>query len=155
VLFCVHAFDEVESTQDVAKSFPPYSIILTSKQTHGRGRNGKKWQSQEGNLFSTFVLPGDRDPFQAHTIFLKSIKKVLSKWIPLERISIKPPNDILIDAKKISGILVEVEDEKILLGFGLNIVSAPFVDQPTTCLRDLCVKATIHTIIFELTQVFY
>lgn len=152
MLFCVHNFDEVESTQDVAKSFLPYSIILASKQTNGRGRNGKKWESQEGNLFSTFVFPGDFDPFAINTLVLKSLKKTLSQWIPSDQITVKTPNDILIHQRKISGILIEPCPQKILVGLGMNLVHCPFVSQPTVSLLDLGIQKNVHHILFELTK---
>jgi biotin-[acetyl-CoA-carboxylase] ligase BirA-like protein len=151
-LFCVHIFDNVSSTQDIALDFPPFSIIVASSQTKGRGTNQKEWQSQKGNLFSTFVFPSDYDPFEINTLFLKTLKKIFSTWIPSDQITVKTPNDILINQKKISGILIEVHPQKILVGLGINLIYHPVVNQPTICLLDLNVQKNMHQILFDFTK---
>ena len=124
-------FKSVKSTNDVAhmlikkKNIRP-SIILSEKQTKGRGTMGKKWISKKGNLFLTIFFEMRREgvDFKKFAIlnayFLRSIlaKKFSNK------IKIKWPNDLLFQEKKICGILQETvikgEKKYLIVGIGIN-----------------------------------
>ena len=99
-------FKSVKSTNDIAhklikkKKIRP-TIILSEKQTNGRGTMGKKWISKKGNLFVSifFSLKSiDYSITKLSTINLNIIKKLLSMYTK-EKIFIKKPNDIMIDKK--------------------------------------------------------
>jgi len=129
-----HILDICESTQNEAEKFPVFHYVLAKQQTNGRGRNQRVWQSIEGNLLATFNLPlTDKAPLYGFMASL-AVAQTLAFLSP----RIKWPNDVLIDGKKIAGILLEVRSDKILLGLGLNIVDAPKQNMlyETTCLKD-------------------
>lgn len=115
-------FDELDSTNTHAVHYPVGSVIISGKQTAGRGRNNRFWISQRGNLFLSAVLPvfGDNTPLLAFVAGV-SLAEALSD-LP---VFLKWPNDVLLNGAKIAGILLERNDNKIVAGFGVNIINAP------------------------------
>ena len=139
-------YKKVSSTNDIAmqKIRQGYKsgVIISDKQTHGRGRHGKKWVSNKGNLFFSifFIINEKIQISKLVNSNLRIIKKILSKYIK-SKIKIKRPNDITVNKKKICGILNETlfyNDLKFLvIGIGINIVSSPNIrDYPTTNLNE-------------------
>ena len=131
----------VTSTNDVSKKLIKDSnkesgCNFADLQTNGRGTKGKKWISQKGNLFGTFFfhLKNSYPPFNEFAfINLVIILSVIEKFCEKKYISLKWPNDIFVNKKKICGILQELitQDEKIFLiiGIGINIVSNPEINE--------------------------
>ena len=115
---------------------------LAHTQTKGRGRNQNKWTSTKGNLFlSTIIKPKSDKSFwhQLSVIVGFSIIQVLVDiGVDSNLINLKWPNDILVDEKKICGILLESSDNFIIVGIGLNILTNPVFDTKwaTTKLND-------------------
>lgn len=105
-----------------AQACPPGTVIMTETQTAGRGRYGRTWQSPKGNLYMSLVLPdmGKNTPYIA---FLTAV--AVADSLPDFNVSLKWPNDILLDGKKLAGILVERAGDKIIVGIGVNIISNP------------------------------
>ena len=148
-------YKKVSSTNDIAmqKIRQGYKsgVIISDKQTQGRGRHGKKWVSNKGNLFfSIFFIINKKTQISKLVISnLRIIKKVLSKHVK-SKIKIKRPNDITVNKKKICGILNETlfyNDLKFLvIGIGINIVSSPNIrDYPTTNLNKITNKTVSKT----------
>ena len=140
-------YKKVSSTNDIAmqKIRQGYKsgVIISDKQTHGRGRHGKKWVSNKGNLFFSIFFNINKKIQTSKLAInnLRIIKKILSKHIK-SKIKIKRPNDITVNKKKICGILNETlfyNDLKFLvIGIGINIVSSPNIrDYPTTNLNEV------------------
>jgi len=126
----------VKSTNDEAikliksKNKKP-SILISEKQTKGRGTMGKEWISEKGNLFISLFFEITKskmkfDKFSTLNPFI--IKKVLQKF-SREEIFIKYPNDLLIKKKKLCGILQEViqfnNTKYLIIGIGINTLSSP------------------------------
>ena len=139
-------YKKVSSTNDIAmqKIRQGYNsgVIISDKQTRGRGQHGKKWISNKGNLFFSIFFNINKNIQTSRLVIsnLKIIKKILSKHIK-SKIKIKRPNDITVNKKKICGILNETlfyNDLKFLvIGIGINIVSSPSIrDYPTTNLNE-------------------
>lgn len=137
-------FDVITSTnqyiKEQYKNLEPFTIINANKQTNGRGRVDRKWESIEGkNLtFSIYLKPKilpEKLPLLSLVIGA-SIYNVLSKYI---NCLIKWPNDIIVNDKKIAGILVESiysnKLEALVAGIGININQGQFS-------KDLKNKAT-------------
>ncbi len=126
--FC---YDELKSTNDEAKHFCQYphrQIIIQAKtQTAGRGRRGRSWISENGNLFFSLVLEFDiKNIGSLVLISALSIAQTLEKLTQNKSIKLKWPNDVLLNGAKLSGILLEKGDgEYIIVGIGVNIVSSP------------------------------
>ena len=152
-------FNKVTSTNDIAiskiKSGILNGIIISGIQTSGRGTYGRKWCSYNGNLFVTiFFEIKKKIDLKSFTIFnCNIIKNILLKTIK-KKINIKPPNDILINKKKICGILQEiisVKEKKIaIVGVGINITSSPLMKRyETTFINKYIKKKVSKHMIFE------
>ena len=153
-----YKFNFVTSTNDKALSIikkkkKTSGIILANNQSKGRGRYGKRWISYKGNLFMSVFFNLDKFKLTTNRLSklnLAIIKKVLKKYCK-KKIQIKYPNDILIEKKKICGILQETLTLKksnfLIVGIGINLVKNPKINEyPTTCLT----KSTDYSINREL-----
>jgi BirA family biotin operon repressor/biotin-[acetyl-CoA-carboxylase] ligase len=150
--FKIFRFKKVESTNNSAiriikNTNTEYGMIIANKQTSGRGQYGKKWISYNGNLFVSFFYK-----FDHLTVSLKQITKVNSLLVKKllsiyykKKITFKKPNDLLIDKKKICGILQEkiskLNKKYLIVGIGINLIKNPNLkNYPTTNLSELLNK---------------
>lgn len=120
--------------------------IVAEEQTGGRGRGGKKWVSNKGNLFATLILPISFDikklPLVSCVASLATFK-CLNYFIDKNRsLKIKWPNDILFKDSKLSGILIEnlisTDSNFSIIGIGINVNSSPSIhNHDTTSLEEI------------------
>jgi BirA family transcriptional regulator, biotin operon repressor / biotin---[acetyl-CoA-carboxylase] ligase len=98
------------------------AIVLTGRQTAGRGRGSNKWSSPPGVMTVTFVLPVS-DQIQPHHVPLVAGLAVREACAELgaTRAGLKWPNDIWADDLKLAGLLCERTDHVDLVGVGLNV----------------------------------
>jgi len=129
----VYHFEKVSSTnevaKDLAKKLEDDFIVSAEKQTAGRGRKDRSWRSPKGGLYFSLCLPKES---------IISLKVSVAVVETLECLDLSPslkwPNDVLLDGKKLCGILVENLEERSVVGVGLNINKAPL--NGSTCLND-------------------
>lgn len=125
---------------------PEGDWLITDRQTAGRGRMGRVWQDGIGNFMgSTLVeLRGNYPP--AHSLALMMglcLHRVLKGWAGHICFRIKWPNDIVVNGAKVAGILLERHGDFVVIGVGVNLISAPqFLDRATTSLAALGVKVS-------------
>jgi len=156
-----------------SSSFPFESFCVTTReQTNGRGTSGRRWipggsgggddsgggDSGTGNTFVTIGIPISRWtstripitllPLKMGCLVANRLQLLLEKHIPNHNqsspvVSVKWPNDILINNGKVSGILIEAHEDWFLVGIGVNLASAPVVPgsgpdhgRVATCLSD-------------------
>ncbi|MBE6448668.1 MAG: biotin--[acetyl-CoA-carboxylase] ligase [Alphaproteobacteria bacterium] len=120
------------STNDDAielSAYTPYTqfIISAQEQTKGRGRLGRIWHSHKGNLFFSLGIK-QKDIALNHWPFLSSLALAQSilHLSPSSMVSLKWPNDVLLQGHKVSGILLEQgQNNYTIVGIGINIVSSP------------------------------
>ena len=129
-------FKIVKSTNDTAlklikKNISKPTLIMSERQTGGRGRIGKKWISNKGNLFISifFKLNQKKINFKQFAVLNAfMIKKIISDKIS-RKIKIKWPNDLLYKKDKFCGILQEVikfnKFDFLIVGIGLNTNVVP------------------------------
>jgi len=130
-------FDEIDSTNFEAKrmaeagDFGPLWITAKS-QTGGKGRRGRAWVSETGNLFCTGLFPRAGTPASAARLSFAAalaVHDTVSSFRQGAETKIKWPNDVLLGGAKISGILLESGTSNgqlwVAVGIGVNIVSAP------------------------------
>ena len=145
-----YIFKKVQSTNDIALRLINLGklngVILTEYQTKGRGQRGNKWISKKGNLFMTifFEINKKLSIKKITSLNILLIKKIISKQIKSE-ITIKLPNDILVDKKKVCGILQEIYFKNnikfLVVGIGINIINSPnVIKYETTCLNNYSKK---------------
>ena len=142
MIFKKFFYKKVNSTNDLAikkiKTGIAHGIIIADYQKKGRGQRGKKWLSFKGNIFMTifFKIKKNINIKKITILNCKLIKKILFHYIKT-KITIKPPNDLFVNKKKICGILQELKfnnDEKfIVIGIGINLIKNPTIkNYPTT-----------------------
>ena len=145
-------FKSVKSTNNVAlrlikkKNLAPV-IIISERQTEGRGTMGKKWVSKKGNLFFSILFEiNDKKINFRHYAILNAylLKGIISKEIS-KKIKIKWPNDLLYNKNKICGILQEVVNYNgkkfLVVGAGINTnFSPPKKGFLSTSLKDIANK---------------
>ncbi|HXM54890.1 MAG TPA: biotin--[acetyl-CoA-carboxylase] ligase [Candidatus Dormibacteraeota bacterium] len=110
--------DAVPSTQDVARQLPVGTVVVAQHQTAGRGRLGRRWEAPPGSaLLASWVMPvHDLAPLAAGVAAARACgDAVRLKW----------PNDLLLEGRKLGGILVERTGHKCLVGTGINLTWAP------------------------------
>ncbi|WP_108851801.1 biotin--[acetyl-CoA-carboxylase] ligase [Albidovulum aquaemixtae] len=133
-----HVLDEVDSTNSEAQRIAPGltqpTWILARRQTAARGRRGRAWISPRGNLAATLVMRPGGEP--AHAA-LRSFVAALALADALETvagpratISLKWPNDVLLNGGKVAGILLESVGQgggvsRLAVGIGVNLAEAP------------------------------
>lgn len=133
--FRVHHYKEVLSTNREAldlieKGISNETIIITDKQTEGRGRTGKSWISPEGNLYASLIINQEADVSKLTELTFVTALAVghtILSFINGLNLQYKWPNDVLIDGKKISGILLEKRSNSnwLIIGIGINVNHAP------------------------------
>jgi len=136
--------------------------IASLAQTRGRGRRGRLWQSEAGNLAASLVniLPKDvADPgllgFVAALALLRALTSLDMPGGSM-RIGLKWPNDVLANGAKLAGILLEAERLKtgelaIIVGIGVNVKSAPEnLPYAATCLNQLGIKESARSLFTAL-----
>jgi len=146
-------FKKVKSTNNTAiriikETKYNLGMVVAETQINGRGQYGRKWISLKGNLFVSFFNELNKTNLSINNITKINcllVKKLLSSFTN-KKILYKKPNDLLIDRKKISGILQEiifVREKKLLItGIGINIKKNPILkNYPTTNLQDLSKKS--------------
>ncbi len=133
----MYLFGEVESTNNAlrrlaAAGAPPGTVVLADEQTSGRGRLGREWFSPGGvNLYASVLFrPSLRPREVAVFSFIASLALAEAIDAMGTTASIKWPNDVLIEGKKVAGSLVECatrgdEVEHVILGVGVNLNVEP------------------------------
>ena len=126
--------ENTESTMDLARKMkeahPPnrgLKIIVAGKQNGGRGRLGRKWISREGGLYFTLMTSSSLPPSFAPLESLKTgalIASLLRETYSIPA-QVKWPNDVLVEDRKIAGVLIETTGDLSFVGIGLNLASAP------------------------------
>lgn len=128
----IHYFREVGSTMAAGrglakKGAPAGTIVIAEVQTRGRGRLSREWSSPEGGIYLTIVLRPRISPIYAPRINLMASVAVAAAVRKLFRLKaeLKWPNDVLIQGKKVCGILAEMDAEMdvinfVIVGIGVN-----------------------------------
>ena len=138
----VHYLEEVVSTMATARDLardgcPDFTVVIAGRQTGGRGRLQRRWDSQAGGLYFTLVIRPEIPPawsyrynFAASLELARTIRQMLDV-----QVDVKWPNDLLVNEKKVSGMLSEMEAEAdrvtfINIGLGLNVNNVIAADVP-------------------------
>ena len=131
-------YDRIDSTNEearrrVAAGQPGPVWIAARRQVAGRGRRGRGWSSESGNLAATLLLPvpgGPADAALYSFVAALAVADTLTDLAPEQHVSLKWPNDVLLNGGKASGILLEslgtAGDATLLaVGIGLNLAHHP------------------------------
>jgi BirA family biotin operon repressor/biotin-[acetyl-CoA-carboxylase] ligase len=126
----MYHFDQIDSTNLKARALAPGcpdgTVIVAEQQLEGRGRMGREWESPMGGIWFSVILKPDMSPDHIYRLTLVAglsvVRVLVDVGIPAQ---IKWPNDIIINEKKVCGILTEVDAEMdvvnfVILGVGIN-----------------------------------
>jgi len=145
----IKQYQQASSTQDLAHDAAnddacEGALFQALKQEAGRGRHGNKWSAPLGNLYLSFVLKPDYQldkAGQVSFVVACALARALEEYIDTTKhdLTVKWPNDILIDGLKVSGILLEsnIKDnalDSLIVGIGVNIFNKPDL---AICLNDV------------------
>ena len=137
--------------------------ITAGRQTVGRGRRGRAWFSEPGNLYASLLLidPAPMDRLGSLPLAVAvAVQDAVSRIMPLDApdVLIKWPNDILVDRRKVCGILIEGETlpdgrHGLVIGIGINVAVAPDAPlYPVATLRDFGASASPEDLFAHLFQ---
>jgi BirA family transcriptional regulator, biotin operon repressor / biotin---[acetyl-CoA-carboxylase] ligase len=158
--------DSIGSTQTDAKlriaSTPRPFVVMAHVQTQGYGKFERVWVSYRGNFSATFAVEMAIEHYEFGKVpMLISLKlcELLSTLCQFEHtFNIKWPNDIMLNNKKIGGILIEKLDNTFLIGIGLNLKKSPEDDKvsckATNVLAETGVDIHVSKILDELSEYF-
>ena len=159
-------FEEVSSTNAKAKDLVQEgkiegTVVLSQIQKKGRGRFGRVWRSPEGGLYFSILLRPKCKPEKATLLPLLaalSVCKTITSICDLN-VAIKWPNDVQIDGKKVSGILLESESntgrlDYVILGVGINLNTdidlLPAEFNATSIASEIGIKLDYHVFLKKL-----
>jgi BirA family biotin operon repressor/biotin-[acetyl-CoA-carboxylase] ligase len=154
----MHYFPEIGSTMDAARELAKKgaregTVVIAEAQTRGRGRLGRDWLSPEGGLYFTIVLRPRMNPACAPRVNLMAavvVATTIRKLFGL-RAELKWPNDVLIEGRKVCGILAEMDAEMdvinfVNVGIGINAnTSVPQFERTATSLKDVLGRKVSRT----------
>ena len=140
--------DRGTSTSDLARAAvregaPAGSAFMLGEQTAGRGRQGRQWSSQPGGMYVSVLLYPSRSvnswfamSFATALAIYDVVKTHLTEQIlqhdadlPIPAIGLKWPNDVLVNNRKVAGILLEAQGDSLIIGSGVNINAIDPIDQ--------------------------
>lgn len=132
------AFDEIDSTNAEAKRRGDAGDrgpiwITASRQSAGRGRRGRNWETSTGNLAATYFFTTDQsasEVAQYSFIAALAVADLAGSYVPASIVSVKWPNDVLIAGRKTAGILIESSARPggglwVAVGIGVNLSHPP------------------------------
>ena len=144
----VVVLDEIDSTNaearrraEAGEAGPVWLVGL--RQTAGRGRRGRAWETGDGNLAATLLFSTDKPPAEAAQVSFVAalaVADLLAAYVPASLVSLKWPNDPLLGGLKVSGILIESGARPagglwIAAGIGVNLARKPIdSERPATAL---------------------
>lgn len=158
--------DSIESTQTdarvrIALESRPF-VVMAHMQTQGYGKFERIWESYKGNFFATFAVDMAIEHYEFSKIPMVICIKLCELLSTLCRadhtFNVKWPNDIMLNNKKIGGVLIEKLDNTFLIGIGLNIKKSPLDDKvsykATNVLDETGVDIDVINILDELCEYF-
>ena len=172
----LYHFDSTSSTQDEARRVAEENVnreiddkvhafcVTSTEQTNGRGTSGRMWMGARGNTFVTIGIkqstwmeglrsvPLTLLPLRIGSLVASRVQELLDRCKAIDEsgvapmVTVKWPNDVLVNEKKISGVLIESSSNGwFLIGIGVNIAYAPVVPssgpnhgRTSTCVQEYC-----------------
>lgn len=131
---------EVDSTNAVARrllkedGLPHGTVLVAESQTQGRGRRGRQWQSPVGGLWFSLILRPEltaTEVAKLSLVFAVALADGMERYLP-GQVRVKWPNDVLVNRRKVAGVLLEMEGEfdkieYVIAGIGINVNVLPEV----------------------------
>jgi len=165
----LRAYEEIDSTNEEARRLAQGvraqpTWIWAERQTAGRGRRGRAWVSEAGNLFCTLLLPLEQELTSAAQLSFVSalaVGQLIEDLSEDSTVRLKWPNDVLLNGQKVSGILLESINVTgghfnfLAIGIGINLASHPTVtDFPATSLLSVSTPPQSGAVLERLMPLF-
>jgi BirA family biotin operon repressor/biotin-[acetyl-CoA-carboxylase] ligase len=127
----IRRYGSIDSTNDEARRLAEAGEqgplwIVAREQEKGRGRRGRTWVSESGNLFATLLTRASK-PVSGQLAFAAGLAagESVAQLAPSIPVTLKWPNDVLLDGRKVSGILLESFGDALAIGIGINLAHYP------------------------------
>ncbi len=165
----VDAHGSLDSTSEevkrlAASGVPGRTVVWSLEQTAGRGRHGRTWTSPRGNLYLSVLLRPQcavREAPQVGFVVGAAMARAVRECTGVEAV-LKWPNDLLVEGRKLSGILLDSADDGaggvawVIAGIGVNVTSHPVELADATDLRvcgaDVAVEELLEVFLASLTE---
>ncbi len=137
----------------LAREAAPEGVWLRAeRQSGGKGRLGRAWESPPGNLYaSTLVRLQADDPPAPTLAIIAAVALHEAVTLYADGAQLKWPNDVVADGAKLAGILLEREGEAVVIGFGVNLANHPEVlERPATSIKALAGEAPAPELFLEV-----
>lgn len=126
----------------LARDGAPEGLWLRAeRQTAGKGRMGRAWEGEAGNLFASTLVnlrPADPPPASLAFVAAVAVHEVLTDFTGRNALMLKWPNDVMAGRAKLCGMLLERVGDAVIIGIGVNVASSPELpDRLTISLREL------------------
>ncbi len=165
--FHLALMNEVDSTNDearrrAAQGAPTGTLVWSRAQTGARGRRGRKWESPKGNLYCSLLLRPEKplaEVPQLSFVAALAVSDTVDSALPAgPRVRCKWPNDVLVEGRKVSGVLLESHAQAnrldcLVVGIGVNVNSRPAddaVDTPATSMIEHGATLTVERVLERL-----
>lgn len=125
------AHGQIGSTNDRAAELarggaPAWTVVVADEQTRGRGRRGRRWVSEPGaGLWMSIVLRDIEGEGPLPLVVGLACAEAIEALAPGLRVGVKWPNDLLVDGRKVGGILCEAAGGGVVVGIGINVARPP------------------------------
>lgn len=163
----IYYFDSIDSTNTKAKELaeeghPSGTLVVADRQTAGKGRRGRSWESPTGiGIFMTLMLKPEINPNNASMLTLVA---AMATTRAIRRVTgvpalIKWPNDIVMNGKKVCGILTEMSAQfdyinHIVIGIGINVHNEDFPEEIAKTASSLYLESGQHIYRASLIEAF-
>jgi len=155
-------FDAIDSTNlELLRTdrslLPELTALVSGSQTAGRGRMDRDWVSEPGSSLALSLLlrpQGTSEQLAWLTLMAALSVRATLQTLGVEGAGIKWPNDVLVQGKKVSGILAQLEGKDLILGIGVNLKPQAGAPEHATSLADLGVAVDLDSVLVELLTQF-
>ena len=131
--------------------------LRAERQTAGKGRLGRQWVSEPGNLYASTLVrlrPADPAPATLALVAAVALHRAVGVFLP-DAARLKWPNDLLLGDAKLSGILLERSEDAVVVGIGVNLAHHPDLpDRATTSLAATGAMVTAEAFLDVLAEAF-
>ncbi len=128
----IQKLNVIDSTQNYARKLinnDSQVLILANEQTNGYGQEKRHWESLKGNLHTSLIIPNVKPVSNVTYVIGIAIGNTINSFNADLEIQYKWVNDVLINDKKVAGILTEQSDNRLIIGIGLNLLSHPNISK--------------------------
>ncbi len=129
----LNSHEHLGSTSDLARGLTAWNAVMARTQNSGRGRFGRRFVSDAGGLWISAVLPADggMERWGGFSLVVGQHLLTMLEHLGVNQARLRWPNDLMVENKKLAGILIEQgSHDHLTVGLGLNVTNAPWNEDP-------------------------